>query len=192
MVFNHFDKIELLNFLKSGTNILFALVESGNKKKLKFLWKAIENYFRQQDSLQQFKELATREISGHKQNLLVAAILHGDTKFHETLWELMLNTFEDREEIKNLILQKFKDGSNPIHYLVSHEREEMFTFVLRKAKENFSEDQLREILKSKGFNGRNLLQTAVISCSDIEVYQFLWKIFRDSCKSDGEFLEILE
>ena len=68
----------------------------------------------------------------------------------------------------------------------------MFKFVLRKVKENFNEDQLRQVLKSKGFNGRNLLHTAVTTCSDINFHKFLWKISFNSCRSDGEFLEILK
>jgi len=111
---------------------------------------------------------------------------------HEKLWENLVTIYKTRTDLKNLLLEKTQIGDSFIHLLVIKNTVEVIEFTLTKLKENFSESDYQEILKSNGHFGRNLLQVAAVCSKEIKIHQILWKTFQASCESDEEFLEILE
>jgi len=168
-------------------NFLHKLVNFKDSLKLKYFWSELENYF----TKQQIKNLLSQKTLSDEQNVLQYTLWCEEIEFIGTFWKLLLNTFENREELKDLIMQGDKDGNNYVHCLIKFDKPEILELTFRKIKENFNDDQNEEILKSKGKFGRNLLQVAACCSKDIKTHQFLWKIFRDFYKSDQEFLEFL-
>ena len=125
-------------------------------KKLKYFWPELENCF----TKQQFRALLNQKTLNDEHNFLHYAAKIEKINFHETLWELLLNTLENREELQNLIMQQDKNGNNFVYYLVANTKPEIIKYTFTKIEENFSHDQYQEILKTKGHYGRNLLQAA--------------------------------
>jgi hypothetical protein len=71
-------------------------------------------------------------------------------EIHETLWTLLLNTFENLEELKDLILQTDKNGNNYVQHLIISDKPGIIEFTIQKFKKVFSIDQYEEILNSIG------------------------------------------
>jgi len=169
-------------------NSLHVLIKSEDSEKLKKFWSQLENFF----TNQQLRKFLKEENLANKENILRYAAKCNKIEFQETFWKLLLNAFENREELKKLILQGDKIKNNFVHFLLIHNKPEIIEFTIRKIKENFNDDQYKEILISKGQVGRNLLQVAACFSVDIKMHQILWKIFRDFNKSDEIFLEFLK
>ncbi|KAL7012229.1 hypothetical protein ACKWTF_014702 [Chironomus riparius] len=175
-----------------GENILQVCVQEKNEEKLKILWTEIEKYFEVQNLAQTFKELVKQQNRRGKENILHYAAYCNKIEVHETLWELMLKTFEDRDELEDLILQVDKINNNFVHELVEQNKNPaIIELTFKNLKEKFS-DHFQEILTPKGFWKMNLLQAAAIRLKVIEIHQFLWKFFRDFCGTDEKFLEMLK
>jgi len=111
---------------------------------------------------------------------------------HEALWQTLLNNFENKKELKELILKKDLNENNFLHILVSNVNPDLIEFTLNILKNQFNDEQFREILQSKGKLERNLLHIAAKNIKNIKIHQILWKIFREFCKSDQEFLELIK
>jgi len=183
---------ELMSNCYRGGSVLQTCVREGNKEDLKILWTAIENYFTAKEIHQKFKELVKKHKMFNKNILhLFAHRTNRDDSigFNKTLWELLLNTFEDREELKDIVLQKDYRGLNFVYKLVSlNANEAIFVDTFKILKENFKKAQFQEILQSKDWNEMNLLQTAV---ERLEAIKILWNIFQDLCGTKEKFLEML-
>ncbi|XP_070504892.1 putative leucine-rich repeat-containing protein DDB_G0290503 [Chironomus tepperi] len=110
---------------------------------------------------------------------------------HQILWENLIKNYKNKDKLKNLFLEKNRNCNNYIHLLVSCNTAEVIEFTLQKFEENLNDSDYQEILRSKGYRGLNLLQTAAVYSKEVKTHQMLWQIFRDSCNSDDEFLEIL-
>ncbi|XP_070504715.1 uncharacterized protein [Chironomus tepperi] len=94
-------------------------------------------------------------------------------------------------ELMNILIAKNECGNNFIHRIVNFNTAEVIEFTLQKIKENLNDSHFQEILRSKEHSGRNLLHIAAVYSKEVKTHQILWKVFRESCKSDEEFLEIL-
>jgi len=162
----------------------------GKKENRNNFWTKIKKYFAVQNDSQNFKEFIKHHDERNK-NILHHAARCENVELHETLWKLLLETFESREELKDFILQKDEHNNNFIHLLVVYNTADMIEFTIQKLKVHLSESDYHEILRSKGQFGRNLLQVAVICTKEVKTHQNLWKNLRDSCKSNEEFLEML-
>jgi len=123
---------------------------------------------------------------------LVLMVKNKNILNHEILWDHLLSKFENRQELIKLLFENVKDGINFIHLIVIFNTAGVIEFTLKKLKENLNEPDYQEILKSKGKFERNLLQRAAVNSKEVKTHQILWKELRDSCKSNEEFLEILE
>lgn len=184
--FNANKQTRFPDFLKwtnnDGANVLCAILKGGDVELLKFFWIEFENFL----GRQQFQDgMVNRKA-------LCEAANCKNVKFHETLWELLLRTFKNREELMNLIKHKSEDGINFIHSIVTLTDFDVIEFTIKKLNNIYSAAQVREILTTKGPMGRNLLHTAAAAAKDIKIHRFLWAIFRNFCKSDEEFLELIK
>jgi hypothetical protein len=110
---------------------------------------------------------------------------------YKDLWKILLNSVENKEELKDLILKKDFDENNFLHLLVSNDKPEIIEFTLNILKTNFNDEQFQDILHSKGELGRNLLHIAAKNAKNIKTHQILWKIIQEG-KSDQEFLQFLK
>jgi len=135
--------------------------------------------------------LMQKEISDISLDDLMPFIANENVKNHEIIWKYLENGFESYEELKKLLFEKDRDGNNFIHNLVIYNTADVIEITLNKLKENFSESDYLENLRSKGEFGRNLLQHAAFHSKEVKTHQILWKTFRDFCNSDEEFLDFL-
>jgi len=178
-----------------GYNILHQYVRLKNARKLENLWNSLELLFKSENISKEFKKILSQNASGYGIN--IGNIFHSSTKceemeFHKIFWRLLLNTFESQEDLLDLIMQGDKDGNNYVHYLIIYSKPDIIEFSFEKIKEKFSSEKYEQILKSKGYCGRNLLHQAAFKSSDIKTHQTLWKIIRDFYKSDRGFLEFFK
>jgi len=190
----------LVNHCVDGRNIFHYCFDSfdpdtlkviDNKDKLKILWTGLEKYFTFKETPQKFKELI-KQRDRNSENILHSAASCEFSEDHVLLWELLLKTFDDREELKDFIIQKDKWGYNFVHALVTRNDLSIVRTTFEILKQNFSEAQFQEILKLKSENEMNLLQAAAHGLAFIENFPFLWKLFRDCCENDEKFLEMLK
>ncbi|KAL7012091.1 hypothetical protein ACKWTF_014623 [Chironomus riparius] len=189
----NFDEICIIlrncNEYKHSILMLYVLSRQGLFAKF---WREIENFYSTNGSLEQFKELI--KVEDIKEcSLLHYAAINNDIKFHKELWDLLLKTFTNREELMDMILKiDQNDHFNFIHNFISNKLNAIAVeFNFKMLKETFTEAQYTAIISSKGPKTSNVLQTAAINSNSIEIHQILWKIIRESCKTDQEFLIIL-
>jgi len=177
-------------FINTNDNketILHTVIEK-DIKKLKFFWLEARNHLNDQ----QFKDFIHQKSSNNNQNILHRAAYCDSIEFHETLWELLLNTLVNREELKNFILDKTEQRHTFISLLIMCNKADIIELTLKKIKENFTNIQQKEILTSKGDIERNLIHCAAAGSEELKTHQILWQAIRDICKSDEEYLQILK
>lgn len=191
----YFSTLELSEIIsnidKFGLNILHNCGNGKNTENLIFIWNECENVFRILSFESKFKDLIRKQSNDQKNSVLGMARYCKNSEFHGTLWIFLLETFKDRNQLKNLVLQKSKNSNNYINILVTESNAEIFQMTVKTLKENLNEGQYREILTSKGFNERTILQRACIA-KDLPMYQAVWDTVRDLYNSDAEFFKSLK
>jgi len=172
-------------------NVLQVCIEFKKEENFKILWREINFFFVKQNFLQSFSEFVKQQDI-RERSILQSAASCNNIEFHETLWRLLLKTFENREELKDFILQIDVYKINFVHELVRESKNPaIIELTFRKLNENFNKDQFQEILTSMGEYEMNLLQSAACKSNVLEVHQLLWKFFQDFCGTDEKFLEML-
>lgn len=173
-------------------SILHLCAISSSYRVLKGFWRETENFYSNYCSSKYFKDLVKQEnLQGF--NVLDYIVSNPEVSIHEDFWETLLNTFENREELKDMILKSNnKDNINFIHKLMTNVNPASIETVFKILNQNFPKPHFTEILKLKGEFGMNLLQTAAFSVKVIDYYRLVWKNVRESCNSDAEFLEMLK
>jgi len=197
MLQKYLSATEVLKFLNKkdyfGRNILFACVAKEDKEILNILWTEIENYFTNKNLKQDFKEFVKHQDENEDENILHKIAVCKYLDFHQVLWELLLKTFENREELKDFLLQNNKDGNNFVHELVFRNKNpEIIEWTIKMLKENFNDSQFQEIIQSKGQYNRNLLQCTANGRQKIETFEFLWEFFHNFCKSEQGFWDVVK
>jgi len=177
---------EIIELMTSGNNeycnILHVCTHNENTRQLAILFRIFKNYFYLINVSQKFKVLVKQKSPIYQHNILHFTSDWKKMESHQTLWRLLLNTFDDREELKDLIMQKDYFKNNFIHYLVCNNNTDVYKLIFTKLKEVFNNDQFSQILKSKGQYERNLLQAA---SNNFDQLQSVWKNF-------PEYLDPLE
>jgi len=172
-------------------NILILCVISPSYRSLKEFWRETESFYSAHGSSEEFKELVKQEDSSES-TILNYTTLNSEVKFHKDFWEVLLNTFDNREELKDIILKIEYDNVGYIHKFIVNANTASIESVFKILKQNFTNQQFTEIINSKGLFNMNLLQTAAMVLKVLDSYRFVWKFFRESCNSDAEFLESLK
>lgn len=109
---------------------------------------------------------------------------------HESFW--MLDFSNSKDELKTLIMHKDFASNNFIHNLVFYDNLEIIKLTFDKFYQIFNKNQFDEILKSRGFSGRTVLQIAACDVKNVDTHKFLWKALKDICESNHEFLKFLK
>jgi len=183
-----FNKSELVDCLKFTNNykenILHALVAGNDEEKLEYFWAELKKYFSNSD----FQELINQKAS---ENVLYCAAKFDKLEFFWTFWKLLLMTFENIENLKDLIMDNEVDEENFIHFLVHHNKTEILEFTINSIKSIFNKMQLEEILNSTGELNKSLLQSAARHNESLKVHQILWKVFRENF-DDSQMFDIIK
>lgn len=183
---NNQEILELMeNCNKNGENVLHICVQRMDDNLLRMFWMIMENLH------PNFEEFITKTSSNQDFNILHFSAFCHEIDFHLTLWNLLLQNFNDREKLSNLINQKDNDGFNFVHLLIKLNKPKVLELIIIELKNNFSDIEYQNILNSQDSLRRNLLQHAAVSTKELKIHQILWKIFQDSCKSVEEFLDIV-
>lgn len=103
-----------------------------------------------------------------------------------------MKKFKDRESLKNLVINQSESEFNFIDLLIIHNTSEVIIFTLEFLKENLSDFQYQEILRTKSKISRNLLHLAAWESQCIKTHRYLWCIFRDFCGSNENFFNFLK
>jgi len=130
-----------------------------------------------------------KSLNANKSLNIELFITDRDVKHHERLWENLI--YKSRTDLKKLFFEKNEYGDNFIHHLVTFNTADVIKFTLEKLKEKLTESDYQQILRSKGQNGRNLLQYAACRSTEVKTHQVLWKELRCTCDNDENFLEFL-
>ncbi|KAL7042793.1 hypothetical protein ACKWTF_001283 [Chironomus riparius] len=170
-----------------GHGLIRTYVGRGKKENIEMLWTQTENFF---ESKENFIEFLT-EPDSYKKNLLHSAVVW-KIDFQEIFWGLILKTFDNLQDLKAFILQRDEWGKSFLHYLVEHNKNpNVFEFIFKKIKDNFNENEHKEILTSNGCKEMSLLQTAMWRSDVIQIHHLLWKVYQDSFTLNDEFLSVI-
>jgi len=182
---------EIINLTKQsnqdGWNLLHICFGMADKDKLTFVWTEMSRFYASQNAQDQFRHLFIKITAPEFQNPLHIAVFCKNLDFHETLWDLLQETFENREKLKEALINTDKMGNNFIHCMIAYTNVDLVAFTFKKLQEKFNENQFKEIINSKGLKERNLIQIAATFSKDIKTFKFLWTFFRNFYKSDEEF-----
>jgi len=168
----YLESSEIIELMIEGNiqdyNILQVCVHHENTRQLAILFGIFKNYFGSLNLSQKFKDLVKQKHPINHENILYFSTYWKTKETKQTLWRLLLNTFDDREELKDIIMQNNENETNPA----------MFDFVIRKITENFNNNQCAQILRSKGQFDRSLLQVVEDKSNDINQFESVWKNFQ--------------
>lgn len=168
-----------------------AYVRTENEKNFQILWKELEKMLQLQNSTQSFEDVFVKVARGKSKNIFYHVIRCSNVEIHKIFWNLMFKSIE-KEVLKNLIIQHNRSGTNFIHDLIIRNKSiAVIEGVLDIFKNNFDNNQLRNILLSKNDKNKNLLQNAAHEVIEIQIYQILWKTIHEFSNNDQEFLELL-
>ncbi|XP_070497756.1 uncharacterized protein [Chironomus tepperi] len=178
--------IELMrNCNENEETVLHVCVQMENEDLLKILWTEI----RKLSDKQICKAFAAQKSLENQQTILHYAAISTNIEIHKELHQLIQDTFEDREELKNFMLQKDRNGNNFLHILVSTNKSEVIEISIKFIKENFSCATNEDILMKSGLN---LLHIAAQYSKDVKTHQILWKVIRDISKSEDEIIKLIK
>lgn len=110
---------------------------------------------------------------------------------HTILWTYLLNSIEDREKLMELLMEKDSNENSFIECIFIFNSPKIIDLTLQNLKYNFNGQQFNEMMRIKGFNGRNLLQIAANESKVVAIHQILWDIFRDLYKTKESFLKFI-
>jgi hypothetical protein len=165
----YFSLQEILDMImqtnKHGRNLLFYAVESSTKEILELTWSEIRNIIQDE-------------------------IFCDKLEHHKALWKIILKSTENKEKLKDLILIKDFRGNNFFLHLVMSSSSNIIEFAFNILKANFSDEQFREIIQSKGYLGRNFLQIATDNVNHIKTHQKRWILIKKYFNS-SELLDII-
>ncbi|KAL7011662.1 hypothetical protein ACKWTF_014378 [Chironomus riparius] len=180
---NHKD---IINLIKSsnyfGRNILHECVDKGLTNKLNFVWIELNKLFGSESSTH-FKDML---LTNYR---IFTYALNKDLQLYTTFWDLLLDTFEDQNIVKHMIMLKDTNDSNLIHLTIK--KSDKIELTLRRFKDYFNEAQFHSILITKGNLEANLLLLAAKHVKIIEIFKFLWNLVCEIFKSDEDFKKFL-
>ncbi|KAL7013558.1 hypothetical protein ACKWTF_015464 [Chironomus riparius] len=181
--------IELMtNCNQIEENILQVCVQTDDEDLLHDLWTKIENSLGPEIT----KELASKKSSKNQFNVLHYAAFNTKIEVHQTLWTLLVKSFKDLKELKNLILEKDTSGFSYLNHLVLSDNIGIVEFTFSILIELFDPYDYNIILSHKDINEQSLLQIVIIYSTNIEVFQHLWKLILDNLGSKGKFLQAIK
>jgi len=181
-----FNYLQHIN--KDSETIFYLIMKQKDSINLKTSYEVIKLFL----TSHQLMDILCRQTTTKYENILQLAAKCDKIEFHEAIWEILINAFENREDLMELIMQKNRFGDNFVHYLVVHDKPDIIEFTISKLQEIFSPDQYQKILESKGHNDRNLLHAAAVSSKDIKTHQILWNAFKTISNPTVEFTEYLQ
>jgi len=172
-----------------GINFLQACVATKNAERTKNILEELKIVF--DNSAHGFTSLVKQKDLKFNKNIMHISAECDKIEFHQTLWTFLLGTFNS-DNLMNLVSSKDKNEDDYVHCLIYFNKSEVIKQAFVTFKAYFNDKQYRNILRSKGFDGRNLLQKVICASKDIQMLKVLLKILYDSCKYHWEFLEILK
>ncbi|KAL7013415.1 hypothetical protein ACKWTF_015381 [Chironomus riparius] len=199
--FNSKDILQMIHYSCSvGFNLLFTTNETNSDEIIELtLFEVIlvfrdllRNHRKSQNNQNFIKTLITENYSICDLTVLHTAAKSLKTGFHENIWALLENIFENRMELKNLIMQKDQNDNNYVHCLVMSNIPKYIKYALHKLQKIFKGDQYEEILISRGSNGRNLLHLVTNEARDTEIQRLIWDTYRNLSKTNEKFLDVLK
>lgn len=142
---------------KHGNNIFHKNISNQKKKQqLILMWEKFESFFKSCDSHQIFRDFVL-QANSFDQSILQYAVYDCDrVDTHETLWMLLLKTFEDHlDELWNQI-----EHTNFAHDLFEHCKPDIIDLTLKVIKDNFKTDKLLYLLEKRDKFQRNVIHYA--------------------------------
>jgi len=176
--------IKILGLLnESKENLFFICVTTKDEEKLKFIFSKLKSYLDEKTIKNMIKHCSVNYMS------VLHSVASCDKKdFHKELWNILLTTINDRNELREFIQQKDKNGDTFLHLIVKYQKSDIvnytFTTIIEECKK-------LEILRSKNASNMNLLHQAICHSKDFESLKYVWYFLKNSFKKDT-FLEIIE
>lgn len=187
----YLDKNEIWKMI-CEPNILELCMSKNDEKIFKSVWSTVQEFSTNHMEEKAFQNLLFLKDSLNKnRTLLFSAVFCNNINFHRLLWELLAETFQNREDLKKLVLKKDFNGNNYIHMLVSYGDPHTIDNTFEMLQKYLSYSQYIEIVTSKGYGNRNILQKAADKSKHIETHRLLWTIVLNFCGSNQNFLEFL-
>lgn len=162
---------------RKDKNILHYLINSKDENILLYLWKELKENCSELFNVN-FNDLFHETILNDNRNVLQLTVFCSQIEFHESFWALLLDTFDDKDDLLNLICQKDNNDNNFVHLLIMYTKFKIIEFIFSIIINNISQKGYRKIIQSKGVCKKNLLQLAVSYSNELEIIQFIFELFK--------------
>ncbi|CAG9805191.1 unnamed protein product [Chironomus riparius] len=176
----------LINLLENST-------DKNARKMFKTAWKDLVRNFKICESYLIVEKILNQEISIKDFNVLQKLTFCDTLDFHEAFWEIMFNRFENKEELKDLILKKDVKGNNFLdNLIIGRVKTEIIEFTFEVLDKNFNTLQIQELFESQKNQKIVFFKKIKKEFQNFNTFQSLWKIFRYlNNKKNKDILEIL-
>lgn len=176
-------------------NIFNTAATSESQEIVDFLLAKLDNFL----STENFKELLSNKDIFDLNPLQTAVHKNILLEINKSLWNVY-NKYFSLSEIVNMTSIPNKFNDNLVFLMVYNHSEEVVRFTWSKIKDfiklqkNYGNEELKvfkTLFTSKGFAGRNILQTAACNVKNLAIYKFLWEISKEFFESNQEFVNYL-
>ncbi|XP_070505180.1 uncharacterized protein [Chironomus tepperi] len=171
--------------IENNSHIICACISQKDTEFLKFLWTKVQKFYEIQNLPESFKEFTTMRI--WSENIIQASSQINDVLFHETMWNLLLSTFENREELKNILIRKSEYNGCLIDDLFKIVDINVVKYLIKMLDENFTVSQLQELLSADA----NMLYNCLINGhKQTQIFEIWWTFFKKIFQNFDNFMDI--
>lgn len=118
--------------------------------------------------------------------LLTAARNVKNLRLHKYMWSAMGISHDTLDKLKKLVNEKDDKGYNVIQLAVMYNRLEIIQWIWQKLQRDvFNDEELRNFMRIKSRDGRNVLQLAAACNKDVKTQEWLWDKFVKMFGKDG-------
>jgi len=169
------------NCNRNGENIFHVCVRAGNGSELVKWLKGVRNFALSNNLLNELNELLL-QTNSNNHNFLDLSVDNNSFEFHQTLWDFLKDLLTNHG-LLNICVRK--NENNFVHLLLqNNENPQIVEYIFNIFKSKLTEAEFVEILNSRGHQGTNLLQTAVMNTKNIEIFKIVWNLLPDFYKTD--------
>lgn len=167
------NKVELKDlFLKENArneNLLILAATFAHKSNLKILFKKLFDLFQ----IEEAKRLLKINVGYRQRNLLCHMALNKSKSSIKFMWKILEDNLV-REEMRELIYYEDEGNENFFHLAAAYaESRDIIDFFWSKVKIFLNENEIKDYLRVKGYDERNLLLTSLL-CQNEATFLYLF------------------
>ncbi|KAL7013391.1 hypothetical protein ACKWTF_015369 [Chironomus riparius] len=173
--------------LESDVHILCSCIQHKDTALLKIVWTKVEEFYKVQNLPESFKAFVIKQ--NYSENIFQVLSEINDLEVHKTLWELLFSTFEDREELKRILIRKYDYYGCLIAEIFENNDLNVVKFLVKILQESFTDSQLQEMMISDSRILQNCLENEE---NNFEIFKIWWEFFKNIFQTSQKFIEFIK